>query len=223
MNINVRYKVILTKNGEYKKTLHKTSKRELGFLVFHELVELNKKIMFPKRYVNGLKIKLVEYNICIVKTTEPNDEFRTLRDNLGKTYQEQPIGPWTILHSSPYNLEETFWIYGLEKVYPRPTIVAVVKKLVTGAHKKQITKQIIVVHNKLIIYNEEQFDMVICKCLADAQRLHHALAKVAKQQRLKNLIFMGTAAPANIGRMYDVIKEHTKWSIQKIRRTSTRP
>jgi hypothetical protein len=32
-----------------------------------------------------------------------------------------------------------------------------------GVHGKKMVKEIIVVYNKLIIYNENQFDMVICK------------------------------------------------------------
>jgi hypothetical protein len=86
-----------------------------------------------------------------------------------------------------------------------------------------MVKQIIVVHNKLLIYNEEQFDMVICKNIYEAQRLHHTLAKIAKKQKIKSLMFMGTASKVMVGKMYDLIQSKTNWKIQKIRRTSTRP
>jgi len=86
-----------------------------------------------------------------------------------------------------------------------------------------MTKQLIVVHNKLVLYNEDQFEMVICKCKKDAQRLHHALHKACKKHKIKSIIFMGTATPATVSRMYEVILENTDWSIEKIRRTSTRP
>jgi fibrillarin-like rRNA methylase len=127
------------------------------------------------------------------------------------------------LASNPYYIEETFWIYGYKSKGKRPIIDDVVKKLVSGAHKKNITKQLIVVHNKLIKYNEDQFDMVICKCKQDAQRLHHTLQKVSNKQKIKSILFMGTASPATISRMYDVIKDNTDWPYTKIRRTSTRP
>jgi hypothetical protein len=65
--------------------------------------------------------------------------------------------------------------------------------------------------------------MVICKNLEDAQRLHHMLAKICKKQKIKSLMFMGTATPATISRMYDLIHEETGWPYIKIRRTSTRP
>jgi hypothetical protein len=82
-----------------------------------------------------------------------------------------------------------------------------------GVHGKKMVKEIIVVYNKLIIYNENQFD-IICKNLEDAQRLHHTLSKICKTKKLKPL-FMGTATKATRTRMYDIIHEETGWHILK--------
>ena len=215
------YRVILTSNGKYKKTLYKCKTKESVFLKYHKMREENN-VLYPKRFLNTNGIKKVKYEICVTKPTESADTFRLLRDDYGKLYIEEPLGDWTILASDEYNVEETFYIYGYEGD-DRPSIREVVKRLMIGAHSKKMVKQIIVVHNKLIIYNEDQFDMIICKNLEDAQRLHHTLAKIAKKQKIKSLLFMGTATPANVGRMYDIIHEETGWPYTKIRRTSTRP
>ena len=74
-----------------------------------------------------------------------------------------------------------------------------------NAYKKTTSKQLIVVHNKLVLYDEEQFEMVICKCKKDAQRLHHALAKACRKNKIKSIVFMGTASKATIPRMYEII------------------
>ena len=216
------FRVILIANGKYKKTLHRSKTRETAYINFHSLKEDNK-VMFPRKFINSNGLKPVKYEICVTKPTEEGDTFRILRDGYGKLYTEEPLGDWTILASAPYDIEETFWIYGLENKTDRPTIKEVVKRLMIGAHGKKMVKQIIVVYNKLIIYNEDQFDMVVCKKLEDAQRLHHTLAKIARKQKIKSLLFMGTASPANIGRMYDLIHDETGWPYTKIRRTSTRP
>lgn len=215
------YRVILTSNGKYKKTLYKCKTKESVFLKYHKFREENN-VLFPKKFINTNGIKPVKYEICVTKPTEDTDTFRLLRDDYGKLYTEKPLGDWTILASDEYNVEETFYIYGYESD-ERPTIREVVKRLMIGAHSKKMVKQILVVHNKLLIYNEDQFDMVICKNLEEAQRLHHTLARIAKKQKIKSLLFMGTAQPAQIGRMYDVIHEETGWPYTKIRRTSTRP
>jgi hypothetical protein len=159
----------------------------------------------------------------VTKVTEDTDTFRILRDQYGKTYTERPLGDWTILHSDEFQIEETFWIYGMDSKINRPTINAIINILMVGAFSKKALKQIIVVHNKLLIYNEDRFDMVLCKNLEDAQRLHHTLAKIARKQKIKSLLFMGTASKLMIGLMYDLIHEKTGWPYSKIRRTSTRP
>ena len=215
------YRVILTSNGKYKKTLYKCKTKESVFLKYHKMREENV-VLFPKKFLNTNGIKPVKYEICVTKPTEETDTFRILRDDYGKLYTEKPLGDWTILASDEYNLEETFYIYGYEND-ERPTIREVVKRLMIGAHSKKMVKQILVVYNKLLIYNEDQFDMVICKNLEEAQRLHHTLARIAKKQKIKSLLFMGTAQPAQIGRYYDIIHEETGWPYTKIRRTSTRP
>jgi len=217
------YRVILLSNGVYKKTLHRCKTRETAFINYHMLREENN-VLYPKKFINSHGIKPVKYQICVTKPTEEGDTFRILRDDYGKLYTEKPIGDWTILASDEYHIEETFYIYGYEsKDGERPTITEVVKRLMVNAHAKKAVKQIIVVYNKLIIYNEDQFDMILCKNLEDAQRLHHTLAKIAKKQKIKSLLFMGTASAATISRMYDLIHDKTGWSYIKIRRTSTRP
>lgn len=218
----MEYRVILVNNGVYKKTLHRCRTRETAFINYHRIKDENK-VLYPRKFVNTDGIKPVKYQICITKPSEDTDTYRILRDDYGKLYTEQPIGDWTILESDDFAIEETFYIYGLNPKLERPNITEIVKRLVAGAYAKKMVKQVIVVYNKLVIYNEEQFDMVICKNLEDAQRLHHTLGKIAKKQKIKSLLFMGTAQPAQIGRMYDLIHEKTKWPYTKIRRTSTRP
>ena len=217
------YRVVLTKNGEYKKTLYRSRTREASFVRFRKLKEENKSVIFPKKNINYNKIMPVSYKIHVIKDTEEGDKFRLLRDRYGKTYQEKPMGDWTILDDTDYDIEETFWLYGRNPKNDRVTIHDLIKPLLVGAYKQKLTKQIIVVHNKLVIYSEEQFDMVICKCIDDAQRLHHLLHNIAKKNKAKNVLFMGTATEASICRMYDIIKENTGWPIQKIWRTTTRP
>jgi hypothetical protein len=219
----ILYRTILLRNQKYLKTMHRCYTRETAFKRFRMFKEDNH-VLFPRKFVNDRKIKPVEYKICVVKDTEEEDDFRTLRDKLGKTYVEKPLFDiWTVLDDSPYKIEETFWIYGFDPVHERKDIRDVVKLVGKNSYSAKKTKQIIVVYNKLLIHNEDQFDMVICKCKEDAQRLHHELQKAAKKNKLKSLIFMGTAKETTIPQYYDIIEEHTGWARTKIRRRSTKP
>jgi hypothetical protein len=217
------YRVVLTKNGEYKKTLHKCQTRDTAYINYRRFKKQNESVIFPRKFVNYGKLIPVEYEILIVKDIEDGDKNRFVRDKMGKLYEEQPLGGiWTIIDSAEWNEEETFWLYGHDPKNDRQTIRGILKKLMIGAYSKKNVKEVLVVHNKLVIYSEEQFDMVICKCKEDAQRLHHKLAKATSNNKMTGLLFLGTATPATVSRMYEVIHEHTKWPMKKIRRTSTR-
>lgn len=218
------YRVILTRNGDYKMTLHRCKTKETSFINYRRIIEENQSVIFPRKFINYDKIKPVKYKIYVVKDTEEGDEFRTRRDSLGRTYKEKPLfGIWTVFDDHDYEIEETFWMYGRDPKKDRVTIHDIIKPLMKNAYKQKMTKQLIVVHNKVVLYNEEQFEMVICKNKKDAQRLHHELRKACRKNKIKSIIFMGTATAASVSNMYDVIHEHTGWAYTKIRRTSTRP
>jgi len=216
------YRVILLKNGKYKKTLWRCQTRPTAFINFHRIKSEND-ILFPKRYINHKGIKEVDYKIAVVKNTEPGDEFRIIRNKFGKTVEEKPLGDWTILTDMEYELEESFWVYGYNALTERKSIIDIMGLLMYGMQDETLTKQIVVVKNKLLIYHGEQFDLVICKCEEDCQRLNHALAKAANDNSIKSLYFMGTARKKMLGDYYDIIHEHTKWSYTKIWRTTSRP
>jgi len=191
---------------------------------FHRLKEENETIIFPKRYINDGAIKPVKYEIYLVKDIEDGDKNRYVRDNVGKVTQEKPIfNYWTVIDNADYDIEEEFWIYGHPSKRDRKTIKDVVRVVMNDATDAKRSRQVIVVHNKLVIQNEDRFDMVICKNKRDCQRLHHLLNDSAEKFKLKGLVFMGTCGDANISMMYDIIYENTNWTYQKIRRTSTRP
>lgn len=218
------YRVILLRNGKYKQTLHRCKTKDTSFINYQIIKKENEAIIFPRKYINSNGIRPVTYKICVVKDFEEEDKERTIRDEFGRVSKEKTLfGIWTVLASHEYNVEETFWLYGHDPIHDRKTILDIMGVLMKNTNKHKFTKQIIVVHNKLLIHNEDEFNMVVCKNKLDAQRLHHALHKAATKGKFKSLVFMGTASPATVSRMYEVILENTDWSIEKIRRTSTKP
>ena len=203
--------------------MHRCLTRETAFKRFHQFKYENK-VIFPKKFINDKEIKPVEYSICVIKDIENDDTYRTIRNSMGKVSVEKPLGGiWTILDEKPFNIEETFWVYGYNPSTDRKSIKDVVKLVGKNSYSHKKSKQIVVVYNKLLIHSEEQFDMIICKCKEDAQRLHHTLASAAKRNKMKSLIFMGTAKESTMSQYYDIIEENTNWDRKKIRRRSTKP
>jgi hypothetical protein len=218
------YRVILTKNGKYKKTLWRCKKRKTVFTNFHRIKEDNN-VFFEREFINFKGIIPVGYMIYAVKDYEKGDKMRFVRNELGQVVEEKPIfGIWTVLTEAKYSIEESFWVYGFNPLTERKNIVDIIGMLMVGVNEPRFTKQIIVINNKLVFYNEDSFDMVICKCKPDAQRLHHELNKAARDNGIKNLYFMGTATDKKImGDYYEIIHEKTGWNYTKIWRTTTRP
>jgi hypothetical protein len=216
------YRVVLTMNGKYKKTLHRCKTQGTSYANFNKL-KMENKVFFPKKFVNNNGIIPIEYKILVVKDWEESDKPRLVRDKAGKLVYEEKLGDWTILHDSSYDIEETFWVYGYHHIHERKTIKDIMKLLMVGIRNEKNVKQVVVVNNKLLIYSEQQFDMVICKNKEDAQRLHHALYKSTIGTKLNNLLFMGTANKKMCGDYYEIIHEKTGWDYTKIWRTTTRP
>jgi len=212
------------RNGEYKKTLHRATLKETAFINYRKFKEVSDKVLFEKRFINTNGIKPVKYEILIVKNHKEGDVVRKIRNSDGLMVDEEVMfGIWTVLDSQPYRVEEEFNVYGFCSRNDRKQISYIIKILLHKMNVDNNSKELIVVNNKLIIYNEEQFDMIICKCKKDAQRLHHTLHDATRGLKIKNILFMGTCRPSNIGMLYDVIHEQTGWAYTKIRRTSTRP
>jgi hypothetical protein len=220
----MKYRTILLRNGEYKKTLHRSVTKETAFVHYRGFKEKSDKVFFEKKFINTKGIKPVKYEILIVKNYEVGDVVRKIKGKDGELVDEKPIfGIWTVLDSYPYRVEEDFSVYGFCSKTERKNIADIIRILLKKMNIEYNSKEVIVVYNKLVIYNEEQFDMVICKNKKDAQRLHHTLYDATRGLKIKNLLFMGTCSTSNISMLYDIIHEHTDWPFTKIRRTSTRP
>jgi hypothetical protein len=93
------YRVILTINGKYFKTLHRCKTKLTAYTNFLKIKETNN-VFYPKKFINSTNgIEPVEYKICVTKITESSDVFRVLRNNYGKLYVENHwvIGRYLVL------------------------------------------------------------------------------------------------------------------------------
>jgi hypothetical protein len=208
----MRYRIIISDNKRVVRTLDKgTRKREI-YESFLRHKKDNLSIKFPKRYINTDGIFEVQYHIYMVE--EVDDSNRDSGEILFDKY--------IILRKDTYNIEEKFWMFGYDSKKNKKQLDEVAAILFTYKNTLNF-RQALVLRNKLVVYNEERFDMVICKCDKDAQRLQHILSSIAKSMKYTNIIFMGTCADEHLGKVYEIIQEFTGWSYLKVTRSSTRP
>ena len=87
---------------------------------------------------------------------------------------------------------------------------------------KPLIKQVNYIKNKLLIHQDNDFDIILCKCPSDGKRLYNILLTFADNNKIKNILFTGNSE-INSTRVYNQIAEKTGWKKNKIYRTVTRP
>jgi len=219
----MEYRIVLTKNKKSRKILYRCRSNENAINKFRELIK-NNKVLFPQKFINYRKIIPVKYELLLIKERDENDKNRIVRNDAGKLVEETTNNPkWVIIDKAPYNIEETFWVFGHHQLKDRFDIKRIIKEiLLKDIRKKNYTLQIVIVNNKLIFQGQDDFDIVFCKCKQDAIRLHNALMKTAITTRMDKLLFLGCASDKVMGELYIKIQEKTGWNMKHVRRPSTR-
>ena len=169
------YRIIITNNGKKKKILYRSDNLIDIKKKYFNLKDKNK-ILYPKKTNAYKKIKSVKYEIILMKKYDPIDLPFIDRDKLGRTIEiEDKNKQWSILHKDEYFYEETFTIFNYPNL--RLNTIEIIKNIVMKNHKDLLIKQINYLHNKLLIHQDNNFDIVLCKCPSDAKRLYNIIEK----------------------------------------------
>ena len=216
----MRYRIIITKNGKKKKILHKSNDGQHIKKKYFNLKD-NNKILLPIKTNAYIKTNGVKYEIILMKKYEDGDKSFIDRDKLGRTIEIKDLNKkWTILHKDEYFYEETFTVFNYNL---RLTTHHIIKNILMKKQKGVSIKQVNYLNNKLLIHQNDNFDIVLCKCPSDAKRLYDTLEKFYTQNKIKNIMFTGSIGKLNKTKTYKMIVEKTGWSKNKTYRTVTRP
>lgn len=217
----MNYRIIIAKDNKKKKILYEGKNIHNAKQKFFSIVDKNK-VLFPKKHNAYKKNKPVKYEILLLKEKEEDDNTYFDRDELGRTIElTVKNDSWSIIEKRPYEYEEKFSVYGFKKRLDTISIIKLI--LMKDIKKEHIIKQITYVHNNVTIQSDGNIDIVTCKCIDDAKRLHNLLRDFCKKNKIKNVLFLGKVSKKNRGKMYDIIIEKTGWKREKLFRTSTRP
>jgi hypothetical protein len=216
----MRYKIIITKDGKKKKVLYEGSNEKIAKQKYFTTKD-NNKVLLPKKNNAYKKIKPVLYELLFLKEKMENDTSYFDRDELGRTI---PIyiksDKWTLVHKSEYFIEEKFSVFGYKE---RMDIKKILKMFVLNKTKEDKIKQINYINNKLLIHQNYDFDIIVCKNVYDTKRLYKTLIDFCDTNNVKNILFTGSINRKNRTKTYKRIVEKTGWTFNKTYRTSTRP
>ena len=214
------YKIIITKDEKKKKVLYEGSNEDIAKEKYFTTKDKNK-VLFPKENNAYKKVKPVSYEIMFLKEKEDNDTIFFERDELGRN---KPVDinsdKWSLVHKDDYYYEEKFSVFGYDG---RLETKDIIKKILLRRNKQDKIKQVNYVINKVLIYQNGDFDIVVCKNSSDARRLYKTLREFCETNKVSNIMFTGLVGKRNRTKLYKRIVEKTGWTINKTYRSSTRP
>ena len=207
------------------KTLYNCASEMLVNKKFEELVEENKKVRFPVRYINIGKLVDANYEIYIIRRNDSDTKITKLKDENGKIINfETNNDDWIVYNRESYDKEETFWVYGFHPAFQRKDFNWIYKNLVSNNVDKFNIKQILVYRNKLLISTIYGLNMVLCKNESDCIRLYNELEKECAENKLKYIYFSGDAYHSSLKKTwFEKMKNLTNWSDLKLSRKNLRP
>lgn len=219
------YHIILTSNGKQIKNIYNCASERLVNKKFDELINENKNVRFPVRYINIGKLVDAHYELFIIKRNDGDKKETKLKDENGKIINFQTNDDnWVIYDREDYEKEETFWVYGYHPVFQRKNFNWIYDNLISNNVDKYNLKQVMVYRNKLLINNVNELNMVLCKNESDCIRLYNELEMEIEKNKVKYVHFTGDAYHSYLkGTWFKKIKDLTGWETLKIRRKSLRP
>ena len=215
----MQYRIIITNNNKKKKILFKNNNIKLARKKFFKFKDTNK-VLFSKQHTAYKKVKSAKYELVLIKEWEKNDKPYSTRDEVGRNIEiEDKNKKWTILEKCDYHFEEKFTVFNSKK---RLTAIEIIKSILLKTNSSIIIKQVNYINNKLLIHQNNDFDIIICKCTKDCEKLYSLLLDFYKKNKDSNIMFTGKISK-NKNNIYKLIKEKTNWDEFKLYRTTTRP
>ena len=215
----MQYRIIITCNNKKKKILFKGNDLSFTTKKYFKYKDTNK-VLFSRDHIAYKKVKTVKYELLLLKKWVEGDKPFLSRDEVGRNVEiEDKNKKWTIIEKCNYHFEEKFTVFNYNK---RLTSIEIIKLILLKKQKGLIIKQVNYINNKLLIHQNNDFDIIICKCQKDCEKLYYLLQDFYQNNNLKNIMFTGKISK-NKKNVYKLIKSKTGWDDFKLYRTKTRP
>lgn len=220
--------IILTSQGKQLEDLYYTNTEEKVNKKFNKMLADNKKnVRFPIRcLICEHYVYEADYELVIIKRKENDPTSKEVRDDNGNIIEYSSSSDnWIIYDRAPYDVEETFWVYGFHPKMQRKDYNWIYDNFIKkDKDNKSNLRTVAIFKNKLLIDGSEKLEMVICKNKSDCIRMYNEIENDVKKGKIKNVIFMGDVWESKSRKFwYDKVADLTHWKWKKIIRHTTRP
>lgn len=225
------YHIITTNNGVQIKDIYSAVNIDMALAKLRTFqIQFNKNIQFPVKYTSNKNEKTFtecDYRLMLIKKKIDNDTYKgKIRNEYGKFIDcVTSSDEWVFIEELPYQVEETFWVYGYNPKTDRKTYQFIVDEFINYNKKdKYFFKEIVIYRNKLLIDSISGLEIIICKNHQDSVRLYNSLQEYSKNKKYKNILFAGDIHKNSYSyeKWYNKIHELTHWNRRKINKNTTR-
>ena len=190
-----KYKIILFKNGKRVKCFFSSNSYKSILKKYTNIINKKK----PKFVIEYLSRKKVRFEIGVV-TTESVDDIIFVKDEIGRT-KEITMGNnvYNIIKLLPYWKEE--FIYD----HTKKSKISYMDFLSTYLNSKDF-KQVFTLNNKLIVQNEDYFNLFSLKTVSDALRLIDIVEFEIMDAGRMDCLFVRDTSTVQRKQLYDMLE-----------------
>ena len=218
------FMIMLCRNGNRYSTIGRYRTSEEAYRAFDRQKEISDNVVFPRalKIYNNMEDSIDEC-VMIQKT---NSGPTLLRNEYGKLVKhETDLEGWEIVDKFRNNVEETFWVWGYDNRKDRKTFMWIYDEILIGeGFDPYEFRRVFTYKNKLFVRMDDgTLNMIICKSSFDSVRMYNEFQRIAKKNKVKELIFIGDRSEKSqeTEKLENEIIEMTGWTIKKIRMDST--
>lgn len=222
------YKLVSCHNGKQNGYIGAYVNVEEAYEDIERLLKENKNIIFPARVQIGEKIEESRDEYLLLERNRHGDkEEPMLRNAFGKLVrQETNSDTWIVLDKFPYEVEETFWVYGYDPLRGRKSFDWIYYNIIIGnIETKFDIKRIMLYKNKIVVKDDAgNLDIVFCKTMSDAIRFYNLVNERVTKDRVRQVMMLGNYSLIGDKRrvLEDELVRRTGWTKRKIQMVTSK-
>ena len=224
----IEYRIVQFRNGKHNRVVGKFDNIVSTYEEFHRLLEESKNVIF-KSTIDAREWNMpdaIDEYVIITNVPPENDNGSYFRNEFGMLVKaELNSDSWFIVDKARFYKEETFWVWGYDKVSDRKTFMWIYEIILPeGIETIYDHKRIMTFRNKVIFKPDNgTIDLILCKHTRDAIKFYNMLQEFVKKDKLKQYLFIGDFSKLTPKRkkLEEEIFALTGWPLKKIRMSST--
>ena len=207
------YLIVLFKNNVKKRIIKKFKTRKRAKLFYKSKTKESSNVIFSRNYENGVKC---EYELALVEVGDDGKDLYS-KDEFGR-HNKIIVegGKFSIININPYLVEESILDYQTKE---KISVDYLTKKYLSVTGLKLVSK----LNNKIVVQNDNIFNLFTLKTSEDANRLIDSLTDHFKSTKKSDCMFVKDYTTTHRKYLYGILVKEGYPKDYLIRLSTTHP